>query len=335
MDALAERRRRATPIFATKPPGTWPNTPMRTRSASCLTSGRRRRAPGRPDRHRRRLLRELRRPRRSPWRRSAKALENPGKLDHQLLLTVAQLDGDASIVPALEKLIARDDLPTATIAKAVLVLKAKTGGAVASVQRGGGQTAHRSGREGRARDRVAGRSTGALRVPGSRRPDAVRPQADRRPAALQSSAAPAGRACAGPQVRRQERPAGRAALAGVLATEGQVRGRRRVPLDPGPHRGSTPQGRLGEAARSRGSVLVRTEAVRWWRTFKGQPAMTEIICRPRRRLDQGRRRHARGPGAVLRHLEMTPGLVKLLDLPEPETDKTRLDAVRPQPPWPP
>jgi putative heme-binding domain-containing protein len=61
-----------------------------------------------------------------------KALETPGKLDHQLLLTVAQLDGDASIVPALEKLISRDDLPAATIARAVLVLKAKSGGSLAS-----------------------------------------------------------------------------------------------------------------------------------------------------------------------------------------------------------
>src|SRR5262249_13183923 len=58
----------------------------------------------------------------------AKAVENPGKLDHQLLLDVARLDGDQTIVPALEKLIARDDLPTATVAKAVLVLKAKAGG---------------------------------------------------------------------------------------------------------------------------------------------------------------------------------------------------------------
>ena len=47
---------------------------------------------------------------------------------------VAQLDGDASIVPALTKLIARDDLPTATIAKAVLVLKAKSGGSLASAK---------------------------------------------------------------------------------------------------------------------------------------------------------------------------------------------------------
>lgn len=62
----------------------------------------------------------------------AKAIENPGKLDHQLLLTVAQLDGDASIVPALVKLVERDDLPAATIAKAVLVLKAKSGGTLAA-----------------------------------------------------------------------------------------------------------------------------------------------------------------------------------------------------------
>jgi putative heme-binding domain-containing protein len=63
-----------------------------------------------------------------------KALENPGKLDHQLLLMVAQLDGDASIVPGLQRLIGRDDLPTATIAKAVLVLKAKSGGNLASAK---------------------------------------------------------------------------------------------------------------------------------------------------------------------------------------------------------
>ncbi len=63
-----------------------------------------------------------------------KALENPGKLDHQLLLKVAELDGDASIVPGLLTLIARDDVPAATVAKAVLVLKAKSGGGLASAK---------------------------------------------------------------------------------------------------------------------------------------------------------------------------------------------------------
>ncbi len=64
----------------------------------------------------------------------SKALENPGKLDHQLLLMVAQLDGDASIVPGLLTMIGRDDLPAATIAKAVLVLKAKSGGSLAAAK---------------------------------------------------------------------------------------------------------------------------------------------------------------------------------------------------------
>ena len=69
----------------------------------------------------------------------AKAIENPGKLDHQLLLTVAQLDGDATIVPALEKLIARDDVPAATVAKAFLVLKAKAGASFALKAQGAGK----------------------------------------------------------------------------------------------------------------------------------------------------------------------------------------------------
>jgi putative heme-binding domain-containing protein len=69
----------------------------------------------------------------------AKALVDPRKLDHQLLLDVARLDGDASIVPALEKLIARDDVPTATVAKAFLILKAKAGPAYAVKAQGAGK----------------------------------------------------------------------------------------------------------------------------------------------------------------------------------------------------
>ena len=69
----------------------------------------------------------------------AKALENPGKIDHQLLLHVAHLDGDVSIVPGLEKLIARDDVPAATVAKAFLVLKAKAGPGYAVKAQGAGK----------------------------------------------------------------------------------------------------------------------------------------------------------------------------------------------------
>src|SRR5262249_20412495 len=57
-----------------------------------------------------------------------KALENPGKLDAALLLALVQLDGDKSVLPALEKLIGRDDLPVSVTARALLVLRAKAGG---------------------------------------------------------------------------------------------------------------------------------------------------------------------------------------------------------------
>ncbi len=63
-----------------------------------------------------------------------KALADPGKLDQQLLLEVARLDGDASIVPGLLAMLGRNDLPAATVAKAVLVLKSKSGGSLASAK---------------------------------------------------------------------------------------------------------------------------------------------------------------------------------------------------------
>src|SRR5262249_38713652 len=62
-----------------------------------------------------------------------KALASPGKVDNGLLLTLAQLDGDAWLVPALEKLIASEDLPVARTAKAILVLRAKVGGLAKSL----------------------------------------------------------------------------------------------------------------------------------------------------------------------------------------------------------
>jgi putative heme-binding domain-containing protein len=80
--------------------------------------------------------------------------------------------------------------------------------------------------------------------------------------------------------------------------------------------------------------LLRTEAVRWWRSFKGQPEMVKVLADHALALVQ------QDPGlkedlvAVFRHLEATPDLVKGL---EPEKDKTllakhtltALDALKP------
>src|SRR5262249_43328021 len=57
-----------------------------------------------------------------------KALADPDrKQDFELLLTLARLDGDASTVAALHKLLARNDVPAAVTAQTLLVLRAKGG----------------------------------------------------------------------------------------------------------------------------------------------------------------------------------------------------------------
>ncbi len=122
-----------------------------------------------------------------------KALENPGKLDHQLLLEVARLDGDASIVPALEKLIARDDLPTATIAKAVLVLKAKAGGSLASTKlsAAAGKRLIEAVEKGQLKIASPADQLVIFEFLESRRPDAVRLEANQRAIAIEQQGAAA------------------------------------------------------------------------------------------------------------------------------------------------
>ena len=263
----------------------------------------------------------------------AKALENPGKLDHQLLLTVAQLDGDASIVPALEKLIARDDLPTATVAKAVLVLKAKAGGSLANseAQRRRGQTAHRGRREGLAQDRVAGRSARHLRVPRIRRPDAVRLEADRRPVAFDQQGPAAGGPHAGAALRTEGVVLGRAAVAERAESEDEVRGRdrvhcRRSPASSAPSRTAS----VGEAA-----ATTTIRSCGWKRALVADicPADTKwpTICdRSRTAACSQGRRQCRG-NVVVHVLHQPVGPKSRIETAWPrETDKDKSHEPRPQ-----
>jgi len=56
-----------------------------------------------------------------------KAIETPSKLDLTLALQVLHLDGDASLVPSLGKMLAREDLPAAAMAKGLTLMKSKGG----------------------------------------------------------------------------------------------------------------------------------------------------------------------------------------------------------------
>jgi putative membrane-bound dehydrogenase-like protein len=57
----------------------------------------------------------------------AKAIETPSKLDLTNALQVVHLVGDASVVPSLGKMLGRDDLPAAAMAKGLTLMKSKGG----------------------------------------------------------------------------------------------------------------------------------------------------------------------------------------------------------------
>ncbi len=252
-----------------------------------------------------------------------KALGEPGKLDHGLLLTLARLNGDASLVPALEKLVAREDVPVATTAKALLVLKAKAGnlskglGAaagkrlVAAVEKGALRIAspadqlilfeflEAEGPTPFALKQVAGQfrsGHAALREAAHTLARKFGPKA----APLADSLWPVVLA---PKARPEEAVEALATLARVEAA---------------------PRKDAWEKLLTQADPLLRAEAVRWWRAFKDRPEMADLLVRRAPELlkaDPGLREDL---AAVLRELGKEGGPLKALDLPAPEKDRAAL-----------
>ena len=199
----------------------------------------------------------------------AKALENPGKLDQQLLLMVAHLDGDASIVSGLEKLIAREDVPLSTTAKAILVLKAKAGGLSKGLSAAAGKRLIEAVDKGAVKIASPADQLMLFEFLESEGPT---PFALKQIGGQLRSNQPALRQAAHVLARKfgpTSRAAGRAALAGGP--------RPRMPSSRTPSRQLSTVARIeGQPRRanwekllSHPDPLVRTEAVRWWRNFRG------------------------------------------------------------------
>jgi len=255
----------------------------------------------------------------------AKALENPGKLDHQLLLMVAQLDGDASIVPGLLTLIARDDLPAATIAKAVLVLKAKSGGNLASAK-----LSAAAGKR-----LIAAIENGSLKIASQAdqlvmfeflEAEGPTPFALKQVAGQLQAKDPALKQAAHTLARRFGPKASALAdslwpsvlnpktkfedtvdyLSTIARTEAK------------PNKDSWAKLFASE------DPLIRMEAVRWWRNFKERPEMVEVLT------DSACDIHKQDPkigddiATVFRHFGTEPLSIKALKLPEAEKDKDAL-----------
>jgi quinoprotein glucose dehydrogenase len=253
----------------------------------------------------------------------AGALENLGKVDHGLLLTVAQLNGDASIIPSLEKLVSRDDLPLATTARAILVLKAKAGGLSKAISAGAGKRLIEAVEKGTLSIATPNDHLVLFEFLESEGPT---------PFALKQVAS---------QLRSNQATLRQAAhsLARKFGSKGAMLA---DPLWAGVF---SPTAKMEEAIDHLATLVrveeqprkenwekllaspqpvLRTEAIRWWRTFKGKAEMVDLLARRAPELIKEDGDVREDLATVLQHLEVSPGSVQGLNLPAVSKDKAAL-----------
>jgi hypothetical protein len=120
----------------------------------------------------------------------ARALEEPGKTDPDLLLTLAQLNGDKAVLAVLEKLVMRPDLPPAVTARALLVLRARAGGVALGVLTAAGKRFLEAVEKGSVRLASASDQMLLLQL--------LEAEASRLPSSSWAASSPAGSRCAPP-----------------------------------------------------------------------------------------------------------------------------------------
>lgn len=249
------------------------------------------------------------------------ALADPGKLDHALLLTVAHLNGDASLAPALGKLAARSDLPVATTAKAILVLKAKGGDLSKSLGAAAGKRL------------VEAVQQGALKIasPADQlvlfdflESEGPTPFAMQQIGNQLRSNQPALRQAAhvlarkfGPKSASLADQLWPAVLSPTTKLEDAVEYLSTLARIDSPPRKESWQKLLEHP-----NPLVRAEAVRWWRGFKGQPALISLLDQAAPKLTVEDADLADDLSVVYRHLEHPAP--KGLSLSPPEKNKETL-----------
>jgi putative heme-binding domain-containing protein len=247
----------------------------------------------------------------------AKALEAPSKLDLTLALQVAQLNGDASLAPALEKLVARQDVPLGVIAKGLLVLKSKTGSYGKAIEAGAAKRFVEAVEKGAVKVTTVSDQLLLLEFLEMQGPTDF---------ALKQIA---GQVTAGqPQVRsaalllaRKFGPKSSSVAAslwpGVLNPKTKAEDAAdyvatlAVIEDP-------PSAEKWQKLVTGDNPLLRTDAVRWWRSFKGRPEMVDFLVSQAPTLLKQDPELRDDLGAVMRHLGIKS------DLPGPETDKGTL-----------
>ncbi len=248
-----------------------------------------------------------------------KSLNAPGKLDLTLALQVAQLNGDASLAPALTQLVARQDVPVGVIAKGLLVLKSKTGSYGKAAEAGAAKRFIEAVEKGAIKVttpsdqlllfeflEMQGPTDFALKQIAGQ---VYAGQPQTRSAALllarkfgPKSASVAGTLWPGvlnPRTKAED-------AADYLATLAVIE--------------SPPSAEKWQQLVTGDNPLLRTDAVRWWRTFKGRPEMVDFLVRQAPELVKNDAGLGDDLGAVFRHLDVKTDL----KLAGPETDKAVL-----------
>jgi quinoprotein glucose dehydrogenase len=253
----------------------------------------------------------------------ARALEAPGKLDVGLLLTLVHLDGDKSVIPALEKLAGRADIPLGMTAKALVVLKSKTGGLSGALNVAARKRLLEAVEKGAIPVSSPQEQLLVLEFLEGEGPTdfALKQVANQiklghplvRPAALAMAR----------KFGTKSAPLADVLWPQVLSLKTKSEDRL-DPLATLAHIEATPRKASWEKLLAADDPLLRTDAVRWWRTFKGQAGMVELLVQQAPELIK------KDPGVkddlavVLRQLDCPPALLEQLNLPEPAADKTAL-----------
>lgn len=250
------------------------------------------------------------------------ALEQPGPADVMHLLTLAKLDADASVQPTLVKLIARPDQPPAVTARAILVLRGK-----------GGLTKNLGAAAGKRLLEAVEKGTIRLTTPADQlmmfellEAEGPSPFALRQVASQLRGSNPQVREAAHGLARRfgpRVAPLADTLWPSVLDTRTRAEDAAEL-LTTLARVESAPNKARWRKLLVDGSPLLRTEAVRSWRNFKGRSEMVEMLLSEAPALVKTDTELKDDLAAVLREVGATPAQVKALGLPELSTDKEAL-----------
>lgn len=253
----------------------------------------------------------------------AGALEKPGKLDLELLLSLAQLHADKAVLAVLEKLVLRSDQPAAVTARALLVLRSRAGGVPRGVIAAAGKRFLEAVEKGSVKLTSTSDQMLLLQLLESEGPT---PFAVKQLGGILTGKQPARSAAL--DVARKFGPAA-APLAdrlwpSVLDGKAKVEERIEVLGTLARIEAAKPNKARWEQLLADSSLPVRTEALRDWRLFKGQPEMTAALVSRAAGLMEKDASLAGDLGAVLQHFGGEESTVKKLGLPDPIVDKNRL-----------